>query len=98
MTNTAQKFWLETPLNSVKKLMDQTFSYAQDADADMKDLYMDDLNDFKKAITLFRNSDCEGLAEFICRMDTSPREQLILAFADDCGTRFVSENLGWELA
>lgn len=96
MTNQAQKFWLETPLNAVKKLMDQTFSWAQDGD-DLADMYMEDLNDFKKAVTLFRNSDCEGLADFIARMDTSPREQLIMAFGQDCGKDFVSQNLGWEI-
>ena len=97
MTNEAQKFWLHTPLNAVKKLMDQTFSYAQDGD-DLADMYMEDLNDFKKAVALFRNSDCEGLAEFICGMDTAPREQLIVAFGQDCGKDFVKLNLGWELA
>ena len=97
MANEAQKFWLHTPLNAVKKLMDQTFSYAQEADKDLAEMYMDDLNDFKKAVALFRNSDCEGLADFIARMDTSPREQLVVAFGRDCGNDFVSQNLGWEI-
>lgn len=96
MTNEAQKFWLNTPLNNVKKLMDQTFSYAQES-ADLADMYMDDLNDFKKAISLFRNSDCEGLADFISRMDTSPREKLVEAFYFDCGEQFVEQNLGFEM-
>ena len=98
MTNTAQTFWLNTPLNAINKLMDQTFSYAQEVDADMAEMYMGDLRDFKKAVTLFRNSDCEGLADFICDMDTASREQLIVAFGEDCGKDFVSQNLGWELA
>jgi hypothetical protein len=97
MTNQAQKFWLETPLNNVKKLMDQTFSYAQDGD-DLADMYMEDLNDFKKAVALFRNSDCEGLAEFLCGMDTSPRENLVEAFYFDCGREFVEKNLGFEMS
>ena len=96
MATTAQDFWTQTPLNAVKKLMDQTFSWAQDGD-DLADMFMEDLNDFKKAVTLFRNSDCEGLAKFICRMDTSPREQLICALGNDCGKDFVSQNLGWEI-
>lgn len=98
MTTQAEKFWLETPLNAVKKLMDQTFSYAQEADADMKDLYMDDLSDFKKAVSLFRNQDNEALGNHIDYMDTSPREQLIMALAEDCGKDFVKVNLGWEVA
>ena len=92
-----EKFWLETPLNAVKKLMDQTFSYAQDGD-DLADMYMEDLNDFKKAVALFRNSDCEGLAKFLCRMDTSPRENLVEAFYFDCGEEFVERNLGFEMS
>lgn len=100
MTSQAQKFWLETPLNNVKKLMDQTFSYAQEAQAegDLAVMYMDDLRDFKKAVTLFRNSDGEGIAELCDNMDTSPREELVLAFAKDCGNDFVKSYLGYELA
>jgi len=97
MTTTAQDFWTQTPLNAVKKLMDQTFSWAQDSD-DLAEMYMEDLNDFKKAIALFRNSDNEGLGNHIDQMDTDPREQLVMAFAKDCGEDFVSQNLGWELA
>lgn len=99
MTN-AQKFWLETPLNAINKLMDQTFSYAQEAQAegDLAVLYMDDLRDFKKAVTLFRNSDGEAIAELCDEMDTAPREQLVMAFAEDCGKDFVKSYLGWELS
>lgn len=97
MTNTAQTFWLNTPLNAVSLLMDQTISYAEDNE-DLTEMYMEDWKDFSVAITLFRNSDCEGLANHICEMDTAPREQLIVAFADDCGKDFVSQNLGWEVA
>ena len=97
MTIQAQKFWLETPLNEVNKLMDQTFSYAQDGD-DLAEMYMDDLRDFKKAVTLFRNSDGEGIAELCDNMDTEPREQLVIAFNEDCGSDFVRSYLGYELA
>jgi hypothetical protein len=94
----AQDFWTQTPLNAINKLMDQTFSYAQEADSDLAEMYMDDLRDFKKAVSLFRNSDNEELGNLIDYMDTEPREQLIIAFAEDCGKDFVSQNLGWELA
>ena len=96
MVNEAQKFWLNTPLNSVSLLMDQTVSYAEENE-DLADMYNEDWKDFSVAITLFRNSDCEGLANHISKMDTAPREQLIVAFAEDCGKDFVSQNLGWEL-
>lgn len=93
MTN-AQKFWLETPLNAVNKLMDQTFSYAQESiDTELYDCYMDDLKDFKKSVTLFRNSDGEAIADLVNEMDTEPREQLIMAFMQDCGKHFVKAYL-----
>ncbi len=96
MTN-AQKFWLETPLNAINKLMDQTFSYSVE-DQELADMYTADLHDFKKAVTLFRNSDGEGIAELVDEMDTAPREQLVMAFAEDCGKDFVKSYLGWELS
>ena len=97
MTTQSQKFWLETPLNAVKKLMDQTFSYAQDGD-DLADMYMEDFKDMKKAVTLFRNSDPEALAKHVQYMDTSPRENLVEAFFFDCGNDFVENILGYEMS
>ena len=97
MTTQTKLFWTQTPLNAVNELMDQTFSYAQEADKDLVEMYMEDLNDFKKAVTLFRNSDAEALAEHISEMDTSSREQLVLAFAKDVGPSFVRATLGWDV-
>ena len=94
MATQTQKFWLNTPLNAVKKLMDQTFSWAQDRDS-LSEMYMEDLEDLKKAVALFRNSDGEGLAEFVSHMDTSPREKLVEAFWFDCGNDFVEDVLGY---
>ncbi len=54
--------------------------------------------DFHKAIVLFRQSDCEGLAEHINRMDTSPREDLVEAFWFDCGNDFVENVLGFSMS
>ena len=97
MTIQAQKFWLNTPLNSVSLLMDQTVSYAEENE-DLADMYNEDWKDFSVAITWFRNSDCEGLANHISEMDTAPREQLVIAFNEDCGPDFVRSYLGYELA
>lgn len=97
MTNQAQNFWLNTPLPSVGLLMDRVFSYAQDGD-DLSEMYLEDWKDFSVAITLFRNSDCEGLANHISEMDTSPREDLVEAFYFDCGRQFVEQNLGFEMS
>lgn len=97
MITTAQDFWNKTPLNAVSKLLDQTFSWAQDADKDMSEMYMDDHRDVLKAIRLFRLHDGEGLAQFCDNMDTVIREALIIAFAEDCGKDFVKSYLGYEL-
>ena len=99
MITTAQDFWNKTPLKAVGKLLDQTFSYAQEAQAegDLAVMYMDDHRDILKAIRLFRLHDGEGLAEFCDNMDTAPREQLVLAFAEDCGKDFVKAYLGYEV-
>jgi hypothetical protein len=97
MTIQAQEFWTQTPLNSVSLLMDQTVSYAEE-DEDLAEMYLGDWKDFSVAITLFRNSDGEGLANHICEMDTEPREQLVIAFNQDCGSDFVRSYLGYELA
>ena len=97
MTTTAQDFWTQTPLNAINKLMDQTFSWSVEADEDENGYYTQDLLDFKKAVTLFRNSDNEALASHIDNLDTVAREELIVAFAKDCGKDFVEQNLGYEL-
>jgi len=97
MTTTAQDFWTQTPLNAINKLMDQVFSWSVEADEDENGLYTQDLRDYKKAVTLFRNSDNEALASHIDNLDTVAREELIVAFAKDCGKDFVEQNLGYEL-
>lgn len=92
-------YWIETKLSNVEKLCDQTFSYSIESETNsMKQLYADDLKDFKLAITLFRRSDSEALAQHIQFMDTSPREELVMAFNKDCGPEFVEHVLGYEVA
>jgi len=97
MTIVTETFWKTTPLNAVNKLMDQTFSYAQEG-GDLAEMYMDDLRDFKKVVGMFRNCDAEGLAKFVYEMDTCTREQVVIAFEKDCGSRFVEEILGFSVA
>lgn len=96
MENATTKFWTQTPLNAINKLMDQTFSWAQDRD-DLADMYLDDLKDFKFAVKLFRNSDAEGLSDHLDNMDTLSREQLVIAFNEDLGSKFVKDVLGYEV-
>ena len=100
MTYETQKFWTETPLKTIEARIADLETEAQSEFAienELADMYQDDANDFKKAIELFRQSDNEALANHIAYMDTSPREDLVMAFAADCGKDFVSQNLGWEI-
>ena len=96
MENATTKFWTQTPLNAINKLMDQTFSWAQNRD-DLADMYLDDLEDFKFAVKLFRNSDAEALSNHLVNMDTLSREQLVMAFNEDLGSKFVEDVLGYEV-
>ena len=97
MTNLAKTFW-NNPLEEVKTLCDRTFSYFVEAEDDMKNLYHEDLEGFQNAIELFKQSDAEALATLVSEMDTEPREQIVLAFNEDCGSAFVREILGYEVA
>ena len=38
-----------------------------------------------------------SLKSFIDRMDTHPREGVVLALAADLGSDWVAKNLGWEV-
>ena len=95
----AVAYWIETPLTNVEKLCDQTFSYSIESETNcMKELYADDLKDFQLAISLFRRADPEALSQHVYFLDTITREQLVVAFKEDCGSQFVEEVLGYEVA
>ena len=89
-------FYKEQPLKAVEALIAE---YAERAanNKDLADLYTEDKADFEKAIELFRADDPEELANFICYLDTAPREEILYAFAEDCGEYWVSEQLGWNV-
>jgi hypothetical protein len=61
------------------------------------DMYIDDVRDIETAIELYNKSDAKGLAKHVDHMDTEPREDLILAFANDLGKEFVAQHLGYEV-
>ena len=95
---TSFKFGTNTKLSNVEKLCDQTFSYSVESETkDMKSLYEDDLKDYKFAINLFCKSDAEALNRHVDHMDTSSREQLVMAFHKDLGSKFVEDVLGYEV-
>lgn len=92
----AVKFWIETPLNNVAKLVAKYRGYAAE-ETDLSDMYNEDADDFHKSIALFRQSDAETLAQHVQFMDTSPREELVEAFWLDCGNDFVEHVLGYAM-
>ncbi len=61
-------------------------------------MYIDDVHDIETAITLYEAGDVKKLAKHIDQMDTSPREDLVVAFANDLGKEFVEDYLGYEVA
>lgn len=95
MATKCETFWLTAKLDNLRKLMDQTWSYAQEDDGE---LYLEDLNDMKTIYGLFRNSDAEKIASMLLDIDTLPREQIVMALVNDCGEAFVEENFGFSVA
>jgi hypothetical protein len=93
----AELFWKETPLANVASLVATFRGYAAQ-EADLADLYNSDADDFHKAIVLFRQSDSEGLSQYVSEMDTSAREDLVEAFWFDCGNDFVENVLGFSMS
>ena len=70
-------------MKNLNTLIDQTFSYALTADGDLKNLYMDDMNEFisiKNALAFNENDHVKLLLD---EMDTDPLEAVIVAMAAD---------------
>lgn len=74
-------------MTNVKKLMDQTFSFAMEhakkQDAEMYMLYMDDLEDFKDITYLFEAGYTKAAIKQLEELDTFPREQYESALKAD---------------
>ena len=96
MENQAVAYWIETPLTKVNELIAQYHSFAKEND-DLAEMYDEDANDFMQALSYFRQSDTETLAQHVQFMDTSPREELVQAFYSDCGKDFVEHVLGYSI-
>lgn len=90
-------FWIESNLSNVEQLINNYDQYADQGHDDFADMYREDRDDFKKAVSLFRQSDAEALSQHIDYMDTAPREEIVLAFAKDLGAQFVELTLGYEI-
>jgi len=84
---------------SVQKLIDQTFSYAIEAKGtDLEQLYLDDMKSFQEARFLMAMKDFDRCSTHIDEMDTEPREQILLAIAEEFGNKFLVKMFGYEVA
>jgi len=84
---------------AIQKLIDQTYSYFVEAQGtDLADLYKDDLSDFQAVQWMINSDDIDGAVAKIDNMDTEPREQIVLAIADEYGNGYVETVIGYEVA
>jgi len=66
-------------------------------DNDMAEMYAQDRNDVIEVKDRFNRGHMGSLKSFIDRMDTHPREGVVVALAADLGEDWVEENLGWSV-
>lgn len=75
---------------SIQKLIDQTYSYFVEAQGtELANLYEDDLSDFQSISIMLGMNDVDGALAKIGNMDTEPREQILLAIAEEYGSGYI---------
>lgn len=87
-------------MQNIKNLIGDTFRDYQAnavADPDMAKMYADDHSDIQTVARYLEAGDIKQASAFINRMDTAPREEVIIACGMDFGPEWVSENLGWDI-
>tara|TARA_Y100000385_G_C12701244_1_gene470624 strand:- start:208 stop:522 length:315 start_codon:yes stop_codon:yes gene_type:complete len=89
---------------SIEKLIDQTHQAIRKVaqhpvwvDTEVVDLYTDDLNDFESVQWLINADDIDGAKVKIDGMWSEPREQILMAIADEYGNGYVETVLGYEV-
>lgn len=85
-----------TTLSNVNALKTELVNLAGDH-GEFYDMYIEDVLDIETAVELYNKFDSEGLAKHVDRMDTAPREDLVVAFANDLGKDFAANVLGYEV-
>jgi len=58
-------------------------------DPSLKSMYLKDIRDFQSILTALKNSNFKSLRHKIQKLDTSPREDLLMALRDDIGREKV---------
>ena len=87
-------------MQNIKNLIGDTFRDYQAnavADPDMAKMYADDHSDIQTVARYLEAGDIKQASAFINRMDTAPREEVIIACGMDFGPEWVSENLGLDI-
>jgi len=90
-------------IQNVKNLIGDTFRRYQEnavADPDMAKMYADDHSTIQSVARYLETGALEDIrraADIIDRMDTSPREEIVIACGMDFGADWVADNLGWDI-
>lgn len=83
-------------MSALKTLIQE---YTQDAKEfeDLREMYEADARDIEVVLKSIQEEQFKSVSVFVDRMDTSVREEVVIAIAKDFGTEFVSENFGYNV-
>ena len=90
-------------IQNIKNLIGDTFRRYQEnavADPDMAKMYADDHSTIQSVARYLETGALEDIrraADIIDRMDTAPREEIVIACGMDFGADWVADNLGWNI-
>jgi|TARA_Y100000385_G_scaffold138269_1_gene143637 hypothetical protein len=90
------KMFLENLTKLEKNLWNSHVEFVG-VDHDMAEMYAEDRNDVLEVKSRFNKGHMGSLKSFIDRMDTHPREGVVMAFVSDLGEDWVLKNLGYEV-
>lgn len=88
--------FLENVVNLESRLMQDVIEF-EGVDQGMADMYAQDRNDVIEAKSLYFSGKANEFRTHIDRLDTSIREGIVIAFAQDLGNEWVLNNLGYEV-
>ncbi len=88
--------FLENVVNLESSLMQNVIEF-EGVDQEMANMYAQDRNDVIEAKSLYFADKANEFRTHIDRLDTSIREGIVIAFAQDLGEDWVLNNLGYEV-
>lgn len=90
-------------MQNIKNLIGNTFRDYQAnavADPDMAKMYAEDHSAFQSVARYLETGDLADIkraSTIIDRMDTAPREEIVIACGMDFGADWVADYLGWDI-